>query len=167
MTAAGDAQEEPAGREVLYGAFAVEGCHLCAVLDPPPHVHAFNRDADGNEVLTAVRTAKPAASGSEEDGMSTPSDQDTGRRATIPDLDRTWELIELAYADDGVTVLGWADDMVVTLGHNVRFDVNEAPERSHEDVVLVVAIRVPHPDAMTFAEVVHGAPAARQEQPDD
>ena len=62
--AAGDGRVDAVG-EVLYGAFAVEGCHLCAVLDPPPHVHAFNRDADGNEVLTAVRTAKPAASGSE------------------------------------------------------------------------------------------------------
>lgn len=77
---------------------------------------------------------------------------------TLPDVDRAWSLLEDAY-DEGITVLGWADDSVVTgYGDRLTFDVTKKVQRSHEDEVLIIAIRVPHPDEMSLGEVVLGCP---------
>lgn len=73
----------------------------------------------------------------------------------VPSVDRAWQLAELAY-DGGVTVLGWADSMVEAAGPGaINFTVTPAPDRQ-EDSLLVLAIRVPHPDVMTLAEVISG-----------
>lgn len=74
---------------------------------------------------------------------------------SVPSVDRAWELMELAYVDNGLAVLGWADSMVLTdmPGRVLRFTVHPAP-RSHEDEVVIIAVRVPHPDEMSLAEVI-------------
>lgn len=76
-----------------------------------------------------------------------------------PSVDRAWGLLERAYPDDNITVLGWADNSVV-------YNAKEAPDhaqsfitwpevqRSHEDEVLIIAVTVPHPDEMSLDEVV-------------
>lgn len=115
-------------------------------------VPVANRDED------CAQGSASAASGSEQTRRTM---IDQKRLPAIPDEDRTWNLIEDAYsASDGITVLGWADDMVLEAVKDrtarVTFDVEPAPRCSHEDEVLVVAIRVPHPDQMSLAEVVLG-----------
>lgn len=85
-------------------------------------------------------------------------------RPAIPDEDRTWDLVERAFGKSGgITVLGWADNMVVELAGQFerhQFEVVQVP-RSHEDEVLILAIRVPHPDEMSLAEVVLGCPCCQ------
>ena len=78
--------------------------------------------------------------------------------AGVPSMDRTWELMERAYPDGDMIVLGWADNSVVyeaqpePVTHN--FTVYPEVQRSHEDEVLIVAIIVPHPDLMPLEEVI-------------
>lgn len=81
----------------------------------------------------------------------------------IPDEDHTWDIIEEAYSKaDGITVLGWADDMVLDAVKDrtmrVEFGVRSFPDSpcGHEDQVLVIAIRVPHPDEKSLAEIILG-----------
>lgn len=85
----------------------------------------------------------------------------TSPTPAIPDEDRTWSLIEDAYGE-GITVLGWADDMVLNLvaDRQARVQLTVAPTpqspAGHEDQVLVIAIRVPHPDEKSLAAIVLG-----------
>lgn len=80
-------------------------------------------------------------------------------RSSVPSIDRAWELLERAYADRGIKVLGWADNMVLAPRGTpaLEFTVSTAAPASHEDHVLIVALTVPHPDEMSFQEVVEGA----------
>lgn len=75
-----------------------------------------------------------------------------------PTVDRAWELLDVAYSKHDVKVLGWADDMVMVPneGDAVTFTVHPGPASpcGHEDMVVVVAFRVPHPDEMTLAQVL-------------
>lgn len=79
---------------------------------------------------------------------------------TVPSIDRAWELAELAYERDEMTVLGWADDAVMDVDSALNFTVWPDPGRSHEDQVLIIAIRVPHPDEMSLRKVVVGCDCA-------
>lgn len=75
--------------------------------------------------------------------------------ASVPSVDRAWELMELAYEDSrGIKVVGWADNSIMDIDGSVTFTAWASEPHSHEDVVLVLALRVPHPQAMSFAEVV-------------
>lgn len=91
--------------------------------------------------------------------------------SAIPSVDRTLELLERGQAG-GVTVLGWADDMVAAIAdvagseEEITFTVAQAPRRSHEDEVLIVAIRVPHPEEMPLADVVGEELGDRPVQPE-
>jgi hypothetical protein len=81
---------------------------------------------------------------------------------SVPSVERTWELLERAYADDGIEVLGWTGNEVMLLPpaapswSELMCTVTKTPSGSHEDLVLIVALRVPHPDEMSFDEVVSG-----------
>jgi hypothetical protein len=78
------------------------------------------------------------------------------REHQLPSIDRAWELAERAYDTDGLRVLGWADDAVMlSYSGRLNFDVHDRVQRSHEDEVLIVAIRVPHPDEMPLDEVIN------------
>lgn len=73
----------------------------------------------------------------------------------IPSDDRAWELFEWAYTVGAMSVLGWADDMVLqSAGKPTNFTVYPSPVRSHEDEVLIIAVPVPHPDLRNLGEVV-------------
>lgn len=73
---------------------------------------------------------------------------------TVPSVDRTWALMESAYPA-GITVLGYADSIVLAdmPGQEMTFTVAPAVGRQ-EDEVLVVAVRLPHPEQMGLAEVI-------------
>lgn len=73
--------------------------------------------------------------------------------SAIPSVDRAQQLFEHAYFKDNVVVLGWADDMVTGSNSPVEFTVHPRPQ-SHEDEVLIIAVRVPHPDYMSLEEIV-------------
>lgn len=82
----------------------------------------------------------------------------------VPSLDRAFHLIDMAVTDNDVKVLGYADDMVMLSDEQaggpfrvLTFDVSTtlAPE-NQESSVLVIAIRIPHPDFMTLKKVVNG-----------
>lgn len=82
-----------------------------------------------------------------------------------PSVDRAWELMEMAYSEGDVQVVGWSDSSLIgwdtpAVGgehsEGITFSAYKAVRRSHEDEVLVVAFRVPHPDQQTLAEVLHG-----------
>ncbi len=76
----------------------------------------------------------------------------------LPSVDRVWTLMELAYETQGLTVLGWTSNSVAEAGAPVVFEVTPTPESpvGHEDQMIVVLVRVPHPDEMSLAEVVFG-----------
>lgn len=77
-----------------------------------------------------------------------------------PGTERALDLIEMALADpDGITVLGWADDGVLLFGNwskDMTFTVFPGIDTAaqQEESVLILAVRVPHPDSMGLEEVV-------------
>lgn len=76
---------------------------------------------------------------------------------TKPSIDRAWELMERASNDRGsIKVLGWADDMaMLSFPNALTFTVTQAIEPlDQEDHVLIIAVRIPHPDEMTLDEVI-------------
>lgn len=75
---------------------------------------------------------------------------------TIPSIDRAWELLERAYDDSRLAVVGWADNMIMDADPPMTFTVGGDPGRTHEDQVLIIALRVPHPDEMSLSEIVMG-----------
>jgi hypothetical protein len=75
------------------------------------------------------------------------------RPSAMPSAARAWELYEHAFYKGNSMVLGWADDMVMGSNNPMTFTVHPRPD-SHEDEVLIIAVRVPHPDYMTLEQVV-------------
>lgn len=90
------------------------------------------------------------------------TDQPIAGSAGLPTTDRAWQLAELAYPDGGVKVIGWTDNSVVldepqtSRWDHLTFTVTKELERPQrqEDSVLIIAVRVPHPDEMSLAEVI-------------
>lgn len=84
----------------------------------------------------------------------------TERDDDLPEDDHAWELAEWAFAEpDGFHVLGWSDSGVIEVARDrprsLTFTVTSTlGGDSHEGAVLVLALRVPHPDYCSLADVI-------------
>lgn len=77
-----------------------------------------------------------------------------------PDVPKAMRLVELAYMGANPTALvplGWADSSVMESPAPINFTV-EATTDDQEGSVLIVAVRVPHPDFIDLAGFTGGAP---------
>lgn len=77
----------------------------------------------------------------------------------VPSVERAWELMERAWSDPGaLKVLGWAHSSVMHVEASaLNFTVYDRLQRGaidQEDHVIIVAVRVPHPDEMSLADVI-------------
>lgn len=73
-----------------------------------------------------------------------------------PFTNQTMGLIEMARTDPGALVaLGWADSSVIEAPAPSNFTV-EATTDDQEGSVLIVAVRVPHPDEMDLSAFIGG-----------
>lgn len=95
--------------------------------------------------------------------MTAESGENALPRNGRPTVERALELVDLAYAERDVKVIGWADSMVLDFDtaagggegmKGVTFSAFTDVQRSHESEVLVIAIRVPHPDFMSLEDVL-------------
>lgn len=101
--------------------------------------------------------------------MTTSDPSDRGEdappeRVMLPDIERAIDLAMKAWNEDGgqgAQVLGWASSSVLYHAQGERpevleFGVTPRPRRSHEDEVILIAFRPPHPEIWTLDEVVNG-----------
>jgi hypothetical protein len=82
-----------------------------------------------------------------------------------PAVNVTMGLVELAYAESdphaSLRALGWADSLVLETppDHEHTFTVEPTTD-DQEGSVLIIAVRVPHPDTVDLAPIIR-LPAGR------